>query len=41
MVMVFYRIDTQTVTEARLISQKPVARGRAKQNKSPAWQPGQ
>ena len=50
MVMVFYQIDTQTVTEARLISQKPVARGAAqqkpvnsgpaKQKKSPAWQPG-
>lgn len=49
MVMVFYQIDTQTVTEARLISQKPVARGPtqqkpitdgpAKQKKGPAWQP--
>jgi len=49
MVMVFYRIDSQTVTEALLISQKPLASGPAqqkpitggpaKQKKNSAWQP--
>ena len=40
MVMVFYRIDTQSVTEARLMSQKPVARGRPQQEKSQTRKPG-